>query len=1222
MSMVDMEHFGELSRSLMGPHGESLYDVLSAKSSKKNKKTGVSPWDTALKSAANRAKTAQETLYNRTMREQQAAVDKATKDAKDAADKAAKQHEYDISHPEAAQKAQDEQWKALVEGLKTSWAKGTLTQKYGGTLPDWRDEAALRDVFPGAGGLQGLTSDQIREVTGRDVYPLAGLTGPQRQEVTTREDYPLAGLSPEERQQVMAPPVGAGEAAGPTTTQPPTEPGAQPSSPPLDLTTPVGQATLKVATLQQQIQQQKDVIAAVHKASTNQGGGPFDAFSPGDWVDLAARSGHDLMSVVGTGLNWMNKPFAYTGAALDKIINDVKAGDWQSALAGTDALQAGWNAAAHDEGLVSGSQILQDLGMPDIPVVTPLLGAGAEVALDPTTYISFGIAPAVKDALGIGIRSQIDIDRSLLQQAGKLAGKKGLTTGIGLAIPKKAKGVVNDISHVVQAGGAVGTNMTKYQSLAHDIMTREISRGTDVPTAEAYARVAIEKQMLSDQANQKLATLRRNAAIDGRNQPIIDVRLLGKSTGLGKLPIINAPYQAVRKGKAALSNTEAGQAIRSAFDLNYWLPGDTQTLWNKAQTRGVHSLEQEKQRINDVFKGLTTAEKRRIADETELGRDLSGEISKNGKDLGDIQKFWQQSNAEKFAEHVTDTGKYTPGQEVKNYVFHYYQRGSKNEIDKVRTARRLRLRDGATGADRVTLQQAEDRGLKPIREADRIMLAHAADHTRQMTNEAFQRMVVEHYGIPTDNHIWAHENELEKIKPPKSAAIKPGISIYAQPDVARVYNAIGRFGSRNEEEVAKFMKYIDSVTRYWKMANTSMRPGHHINNFIGDVFMNFLDGVTNPYRYLQGLKMVSGDRSQLSLRVGQQTLNGDDLYDLIGKSGMMKGFIGTELMEGRNPIIKGVNEFSQRRELFARYAHFFDALKKEGDKVNLGPNNTVGLMKAATAAAKRVNKWNINYGALTPVERDYFRRAMPFYSWSRKALPLMIEAMATRPGRITAISKLNRFISNVAGVDPFDMQGIPVQDWVKDQGYARVSNGPEPNIWSIPWPGSQLPASWLGSGNITGKGGLAEKFATSLHPAIQLPFELAQMKNLFTGAPLDTSIGGFSQDLFGIIKDAMAASKIGQSEADTIRGINRLTNIGIMKDTENSQLSALHNEQAPLSHEIAQFNKTLKAANLEVNKTKYGYRVYNTHYKQAVKDFSTQADAMIYALALASKGKQ
>jgi len=1190
--MVDYAHLGELSRAMMGPNDQSLYDVLASKSTKKSKTTGVSPWETALKSAANKIRTAQGNINDREIKAAQAAHDKVVKDAEEAQKKADKQHEYDLAHPEQAQKQQDEQWKAFVQGLDIARAKGTLTQKYGGDLPDWRDEAALRDPYP----LAGLSPSQASQATSTisELPPELRPTGPPKS------------------------PAGA-PATGPTPVETPSAPSSESAAAAPDLSTPVGKATLKVSTLQDQIAKQQILVNAIQEQQHKND--PFDIFSPGDYVDAAAQLGHNALSVAGTGLNWISKPGNYVLAATNKLVDDVKSGDWQAAVTGVDALKAGWDAAAHDKNMVSGQQLLENLGMPDIPVLTPTLGMGAEIALDPSTYLSGGIVPASKNALirQLGVRAQVDIDQSLLRQAAKLATAPGFTTATGKLIPKTAKKEVNDISKVIQAGGAVGLNMTKTQQLAHDVISRELAHGASLPVAEASGRIAVENQMLSDLAFQREATLARNAAVD--NQRMVDIRVLGKSTGLGRLPVVSVPYQAIRNAKGVISNTTVGQAIREAFDMSYWFPGNSQTLWNKAQSAGVQAMQEEKNRISEVWKGLSKAEKRRVADETELGHDLSGEISKNGKDLGEIQKFWRQSNAEKFAEQVSTTGKYTPGQEVKDLVFHYYQRGSKDLIAKTRRARRLRLRDGATGTDRVTLQDAEDLGLKPIREGDRIMLAQAADHQRQLTNEAFHRMIIEHYGIATPNNIWAHDRGLVEIKPPKSASVKPGTRIYAQPDIARVYNAIGKFGSRDEEAVAKFMKHVDSVTRYWKMANTSLRPGHHINNFIGDVFMNFLDGVTNPYRYWQGLKLLSGDRSQVSLNVGNQHLTGDQIYDLIGRSGMMQGFIGTELMEGRNPLIKGINEFSQRRELFVRYAHFMDALKKEGDKVALGANNKAGLMQAATRAAKQVNKWNINYGALTPIERDYFRRAMPFYTWSRKSLPLFIEAMATRPGRVTAITKLNNWISNVAGVDPFDMQGIPVQDWVKDQGYARISNGSEPNIWSIPFPATQGPASWFGRGELMGHGGTAEKFVTSLHPLIQLPFEAAQAKNLFTGAPLDTSPGAFSQDLFGIIRDAVALSKTGQSEADTIKAINALSGIGIMKDTENAQISALHQEQNPLSHEIAVANAALKTKELEVNKLKNGYRVYDTFYKVPIKDFGNQADAYVYAMNLAKTRK-
>jgi len=116
-------------------------------------------------------------------------------------------------------------------------------------------------------------------------------------------------------------------------------------------------------------------------------------------------------------------------------------------------------------------------------------------------------------------------------------------------------------------------------------------------------------------------------------------------------------------------------------------------------------------------------------------------------------------------------------------------------------------------------------------------------------------------------------------------------------------------------------------------------------------------------------------------------------------------FMHTELPRGITPETKdvrgfvekglqGARKFSEGREDFGRFVHFRGALEQELGAIakerKLNPGS-IQLMKyydeAAQRAARRVNKWKIDYTALTPVEQNSIRRVVPFYTWIRKATP-------------------------------------------------------------------------------------------------------------------------------------------------------------------------------------------------------------------------------------------
>lgn len=1132
------------------------FKTLAAKSTKPNKKTGVVPQQTALDKILKSAQTSVDKNSQKIRTnaiDNQNAVDKVTFAADQKARAAAD------TTPAEASKQQSKEWDAYAQGVKTGQVKGTLPPGFGpATVPD-----------------VGVADVKLADVSQPDT---AGASISQSVIDAANAEYQRTGQMP-------------------------------------------ALTTDKVHKLQAQIDEQKAKIETAK--SQGPGGGSFNPFSPGDWVDAAANAGSIGLEGLGKAVDIASRPGYAAIGGIDAGVNNMKNyGDavlHQQTLTPQmdqvpnqpsdtgDAILKGMWGGLSGTNVVTGQKLLEDIGAPNIPVVTPVAGWAAETLLDPTTYASFGIANAAKSALGVSVREGIDIENSVLRAAAKAGTQKTATVAVSKAAESEAK---KTVAKIAKAGGAIGGPVTEHEDMANNLFAKAIAGGATMPDALASIRHTIEQKILSEAADQKYATAMLNAARD--NKRIVDVKLLGHSTNIGKNPLIDLPYQAIRKAKGKLVASDVGQALAGAFSTKYWFPGETHTLFDKANSMGVGEFTNQFHEVRDQFKGLTKAEKRRIADTTEKGIPLAGDFAKNGKDLGEVQKFFKETTDKLFAERQNILGK--AGPHVDDYVFHHYTAKSPAKIKAVAAARKARLEAGATGADRLTLDEAEKLGMKPYREADKILVAHAADHQRQMVRESFHRMMTNNYAHWTDNPLTAQKLGLTAVTPPKSAIAKKGMKMYMTPEVKKVYDSVGKFMGRNEEESAAILRHFDQVMRGWKMANTTLRPGHHVRNMIGDMYLNFLDGVTNPHRYSQGLRMVAGDRTKLRIRVGNQTLNGDDILNLWHKSGANSGFISSEFMEGRNPLLKGLNEFSQGREMSGRYAHFIDVLQKEGKKANLGANNRVGLYKIATDAGRRVNKWNINYQDLTPFEKSYMKRAIPFYTWTRKAVPLMLESIATRPGRVTQTTKLNHLISNLAGQDPTDMHDVPYPEWLKEVGFAKISDGPEPNVWSVPLP-SQDVGRWFGGGT---PDSVAKQLLSNINPFAQMLIERGTGKNLYTGAQLPQDTGSYVEGKFGIAQNIGDMLGMGKDPASTVKAINALTGVGLYKDTEQRQLSELRRQQTPLQVDVSNINKNL--GDFEVHKLKYGYSVYNKHFKMTEKSgFSTPEDALIYAIGLNKK---
>jgi hypothetical protein len=107
-----------------------------------------------------------------------------------------------------------------------------------------------------------------------------------------------------------------------------------------------------------------------------------------------------------------------------------------------------------------------------------------------------------------------------------------------------------------------------------------------------------------------------------------------------------------------------------------------------------------------------------------------------------------------------------------------------------------------------------------------------------------------------------------------------------------------------------------------------------------------------------------------------------------------------------NPILRAGFKVGQELEDNARVALFFDQLKKG---------------KSYDEAGRHVQKYLFDYGDLSPFERGVAKRVMPFYTWSRKNIPLQLESLVMHPDKVNKINLAKNNIESQAEV-PYEDQ--------------------------------------------------------------------------------------------------------------------------------------------------------------------------------------------------------
>jgi len=439
-----------------------------------------------------------------------------------------------------------------------------------------------------------------------------------------------------------------------------------------------------------------------------------------------------------------------------------------------------------------------------------------------------------------------------------------------------------------------------------------------------------------------------------------------------------------------------------------------------------------------------------------------------------------------------------------------------------------------------TLAEAEAGGARPLTDVADILVHRLAKSHRVAASHLMMRDITARFGVSLGGKDTASKAlralkdrgllvEARKLKGGVGRFFEPGV--YFDQDVAASLSKMEQIFS-NDETITRFGRLFDNIQARMKFLQTAPNPGFHVRNTMSDMFVNFLDGVqtVGPYRKAIRLVTRSGnlDRVMVTLADGTK-LTGNDIIQLYEGMGLKAGFfhaeaniipgMGSKYLTGSSNVIRRGSEV---REDVMRMAHFIDAL---------GKTPKVGRVEeAAELASKRVRKYNFDYQDLTEIEKRIFRRAVPFYTFMRKNVPLMMESYFTQPGRMIVPTKGMNAVAQFAGQDNRD-EALPgmvnaTPEWMRVlPGIELQQGGPENDaVFAQPdMPYNQLEELF---GGFAQPGGAVDKIGAGSRqflkqilleqstPLVRGPAEWATQTDLASGAdvaqtPADSIINQF-----------------------------------------------------------------------------------------------------------------
>lgn len=207
------------------------------------------------------------------------------------------------------------------------------------------------------------------------------------------------------------------------------------------------------------------------------------------------------------------------------------------------------------------------------------------------------------------------------------------------------------------------------------------------------------------------------------------------------------------------------------------------------------------------------------------------------------------------------------------------------------------------------------------------------------------------------------------------------------------------------DELRVILRGFDKVQNIWK-TQALVSPSYHIRNVAGNLWNNYLAGV-NPLFYGKAAKFQT-----------KHLTKGDEkLLDIAKSLGVIdEGWYASDIAQEITSKVAGVGGKGKFNPLSQNFG-IYKANRATGKTIENNARLAHWLSKISEGmthekAAESVKKFLFDYGDLTKTEKTVMKRIMPFYTWTRKNLPIQIEALYKQPAKMVLPQKLINFIES------------------------------------------------------------------------------------------------------------------------------------------------------------------------------------------------------------------
>ena len=374
---------------------------------------------------------------------------------------------------------------------------------------------------------------------------------------------------------------------------------------------------------------------------------------------------------------------------------------------------------------------------------------------------------------------------------------------------------------------------------------------------------------------------------------------------------------------------------------------------------------------------------------------------------------------------------------------------------------------------------------------------------------------------------------------------------------------------RNDADMEKIVGAWDRAMSKWKVGVTAVNPGYRIRNTLSDVWNMYIAGV--PAWAIPVYAARANKLQRDAAKIGDKIANARGKYRPTPKEqrtlntiieahshGILSGLFGGDVetvarllgrpnvkSKGlqRGNLVRAYRESThvQHGELIQAYARMMGNFNRrwedKGRLTHYLYRREYEKMGVADAA-DWVKKAHFDYTELTPLEREKFKKVLPFYTWTRKNIPYQLTQMVARPGKYATFPKFANMFEDMAENEDGEMQQPGMMpEWMEEKMAFRVPFFGD-NAMTLPLVG----VTDLQKIDPTqGVGSMVKGVVSMAAPPLKIPVELATGRSLMTGQEIDDGsrkpVSGLAASVLRFVPGADVGTTARNVRGERVEGV-------------------------------------------------------------------------------------